>query len=123
MVGCELCDNDEWTVPLLTNPEVLRVLNNSHSGRQLYRFGPHIAWTAEDEDGSRYLALFNTHVIPARIETSFSKLGLSGMQKVRDVWKREDQGEAEGSIVVEVPAHGARLLTCVIHRDSFNDKP
>jgi hypothetical protein len=110
MVGCELRDNDEWTLRLLTNPEVLRVLNNSHSGRQLYRFGPHIAWTAADEDGSRYLAVFNTHVVPARIETSFSKLGLSGKQKVRDVWKREDLGEVEVSIVVEVPAHGARLL-------------
>jgi hypothetical protein len=110
MVGCELRDNDQWTLSLLTNPEVLRVLKHSHSGRQLYRFGPHITWTAQDEDGSHYLAVFNTGVTAVSMETSFAKLGLTGQQKVRDVWQQADLGEFENTLTVQVPPHGARLV-------------
>jgi hypothetical protein len=110
MLGCELRDNDDWTLGLLTNPEVLRLLNHSHSGRQLYRFGPHIAWTAQDEDGRQYLAVFNTGVTTVSIETPLAKLGLTGPQAVRDVWQQADLGEFENSIAVQVPPHGARLV-------------
>jgi alpha-galactosidase len=110
MVGAELRDNDEWTLSLLTTQEVLRILNHSHSNRQLYRYGPHIAWTAVDEDGSTYLAVFNTGTREAPIETGLWKLGLNGKVNVRDLWVHEDVGELARSIVALVPPHGARLF-------------
>jgi hypothetical protein len=110
MIGAELRDNDEWTLALLTNPEVLRVLNYSHSGRQLYRSDAHIAWTATDEDGSRYLALFNTAVSAATITASVNSLGLAGMQQVRDLWQRQDLDVVAERISLDVAPHGARLL-------------
>ncbi len=110
MVGCELRDNDVWTLNLLTNPDVLRILNHSHSNRQLYRYGLHISWTAEDEDGSTYLAVFNTGSTAVRIETPFKKLGLYGQVNVHDLWSREALGNYEQSCVALVPPHGARLL-------------
>jgi hypothetical protein len=63
-----------------------------------------------DEDGGMYLAVFNTGLEEASIETSFSKLGLTGTYILRDVWKRENIGQEARSIVLLVPAHGARLL-------------
>jgi alpha-galactosidase len=110
MFGGELRDNDEWTLSLLTNPEVLRVLNHTHSNKPLFRNGNSIVWTAEDEDGGMYLAVFNTGLEEASIETSFSKLGLTGTYILRDVWKRENIGQEARSIVLLVPDHGARLL-------------
>jgi alpha-galactosidase len=113
MMGGEMRDNDEWTLSLLTNIEVLRILNHSHSGRQLFRSGPwgiDIAWTAVDEDGSRYLALFNLGSLENSLEVGLEQLGLAGTYQVRDLWQREDLGAVDRSLVMKVPGHGARLV-------------
>ena len=110
MVGGELRDNDEWTLSLLTNRDVLRLLNHSHANRQLYRYGPHIGWTAEDDDRGLYLAVFNTATTPVRIETPFRKLGLQGKVHARDLWQQTALDDQEDSIVALVPPHGARLF-------------
>ncbi|MDF2962451.1 MAG: Alpha galactosidase C-terminal beta sandwich domain [Paenibacillus sp.] len=34
-------------------------MNRSYWNRQLFRDGDRVVWTAKDEDGSIYLALFN----------------------------------------------------------------
>lgn len=114
MFGGELRDNDEWTLSLLTNEEVLRVLNHSHSNRQLFRKevegGDHIGWTAIDEDGSCYLALFNTCDTESNVEAGFDQMNLSGTCTVRDLWVHKDLGEVSNSIKMNVPPHGAKLL-------------
>jgi len=110
MVGCELRDNDEWTLSLLTNAEVLRVLNHSHSSREVYRNRDMIAWTAVDEDGSRYLAVFNTGGTSNRFEIPLAKVGLTGQAKVRDLWSHMELGAVKRSILVQVAPHGASLL-------------
>ncbi len=116
MFGGELRDNDDWTLSLLTNPEVLRVLTHSCSGAQLSRtgiYGDHIVWTSADEDGSRYLALFNCGTLPATLEVQLGRMGLSGRHKVRDLWKHEDLFVTDRAVALEVPSHGARLVRLV----------
>lgn len=110
MLGSELRDNDEWTLSLITNPEVLRIVTHSNSNRQLYRWDLYISWTAIDEDGSVYLALFNTGYQQSRLETQLTKIDLSGNYLIRDLWKREDLGYTETSVIADVPSHGARLF-------------
>lgn len=110
MVGCELRDSDDWTLSLLTNPEVLRVLNHSHSARQLYRRGPSIAWLSGDEDGSFYLALFNTGNIAVETEVGPKEIGLPGRFMLRDLWAPQDMGMVGGPVPVKVASHGARLF-------------
>lgn len=78
MVGCDLRDNDEWTLSLLTNTEVLRVLKNYLEGKQLYRRDNKIVWTARDEDGSYYIALFNTGEDVDVIDVSLKDINLGG---------------------------------------------
>lgn len=111
MLGCELSDLDSWTLSLLTNKEVLSVLNSSHSGHQLYRCGNSIAWTADDENGSHYLALFNTSAVSCSIETQLCKMGLTNGEFIaRDLWLKKDLMKIKESISLTVPAHGARLI-------------
>ncbi len=113
MIGCELRDNDDWTLSLITNEEVLRVLNHSHSARQLFHngyFNTHVGWTAQDEDGSSYLALFNLGTVSDNIEAHLNQMELSGTYKIRDLWAHNDMGTTNCSIAVTVPAHGARFL-------------
>jgi hypothetical protein len=112
MVGGELRDSDEWTLSLLSNPEVLRV-QKSRAARQLSRDGwynRHIAWAADDEDGATYLALFNAGMIESRMEVPLEKAGLDGAFLARDLWRRADIGVVTRAIAVSVPSHGAALF-------------
>ncbi len=60
MFGGDLPGNDEFTLSLITNKDVLNVNQNSINGKQLFRENDLIAWTADDpKTGDKYLALFN----------------------------------------------------------------
>jgi hypothetical protein len=60
MFGGDLPSNDEYTLSLITNKDVLDVNQQSINGKQLFRFDDLIAWTADDpKTGDKYLALFN----------------------------------------------------------------
>lgn len=110
MLGCELRDLDDWTLSLITNREVLRLLGHSHANRQLFRRDPQIAWTAADEDGSHYLAVFNTGPTKTEVLVELNQMGLFGPHNVRDLWSHEELGTAVKAVSLPVPPHGARLL-------------
>jgi len=110
MVGCELRDNNEWTLSLLTNAEVLRVLNHSSEGKQLYRRDNKIVWTAKDEDGSHYVALFNIGDEKDTVEVSLEDMNLEGLYVSRDLWKHEDLQKISSKLQLKVPSHGVRLI-------------
>ena len=110
MVGCELRDNDEWTLSLLTNTEVLRVLNHSSEGKQLYRRDNKIVWTAKDEDGSYYIALFNTGEEADNVEVLLKDINIEGTYICRDLWKHEELEKVSDRLELEVVSHGARLI-------------
>lgn len=60
MFGGDLPSNDEFTLSLITNKEVINVNQHSTNGRQLFREKDLIAWIADDpETGDKFLALFN----------------------------------------------------------------
>jgi hypothetical protein len=60
MFGGDLPNNDEFTLSLITNNDVLNVNQNSINGKQLFRENDLIAWTADDpKTGDKFLALFN----------------------------------------------------------------
>jgi alpha-galactosidase len=59
MFGGNLPDNDRFTLDLLTNKEVLTVLQRSKNNRLLFDDGEKVAWIADDAGSSdRYVALF-----------------------------------------------------------------
>lgn len=112
MFGGNLPDNDDFTLSLLTNSEVLYVNNHSAKNRELFRKDDVIAWTAEDPaNGDLFLALFNTsdNPVPASVSVTFDQLGLSKRHKIRDLWKGKDLGKFSGSFTHELPQHGAGL--------------
>jgi hypothetical protein len=67
ILGGNLPNNDDFTLALLTNDEVLAVNQNSTKNRQLFNTNNTVAWIA-DVPGSKakYLALFNTAPVPRR---------------------------------------------------------
>jgi hypothetical protein len=107
--GGELRNNDEWTLKLITNPEVIRVTTHSRQNKQVYRTDSQAIWTARDEDGSIYVAMFNLSEQKEQVKVSFSELGLveDANYAVRDLWLREDVGTKSEVLQVELAAHGA----------------
>ena len=62
MMGGHMPNNDEYTLSLLTNDEMLYVNQNSTKGRQLFRNDDLVAWVAEDRNSSDlFIALINAN--------------------------------------------------------------
>jgi alpha-galactosidase len=60
MFGGDLPSNDEFTLSLITNKDVLNVNQKSTNCKPLFRKNDLIAWTADDpKTGDKFLALFN----------------------------------------------------------------
>jgi len=107
MLGAELRDNDDWTLSILTNPEILRLLKHSCGAKQIQRTEDTVIWASDDEDGSKYVAFFNTAFVKTEPEVSFINLGIKGTYNAIDLWKHEDRGQFTGRIGAKVNIHGA----------------
>jgi len=112
MFGGNLPDNDEFTLSLLNNKEVLAIENNSTENKELFRTADAIAWIAKDpKTGDTYLALFNPTDKPgaSKISVQLSQLGITGNSKVRDLWSKKSIGEFQGEFSADLNSHGAGL--------------
>ena len=110
MLGCDLRHLDDWTLGLVTNARVLRVLKDSFGARPLFRTEKEAAWLAQRRDnGEVYLALFNLDGEEREISVSADTLGLPGPLRFRELWSGE-QGEHPRHIGALIPAHGAKLF-------------
>lgn len=109
IMGGEMRENDEWTLSLLTNGEVLSLLKQSYGAEQISRSADHAVWSSYGRDGERYAALFNLSENPQKIRVSLQELGIAHAVRIRDLWKRADLGIAEGEISAVIPRHGAVL--------------
>jgi alpha-galactosidase len=116
ILGGNLPMNDDFTLSLLTNDEVIAVNQNSVNNHQLFNTNNQAAWIAEvPGSNDKYLAMFNMSPPPPppksiRISVQLADLGLAGSAKVRDLWKHTDLGAVTGTISEEVNSHGAVLL-------------
>ncbi|WP_284640066.1 glycoside hydrolase family 27 protein [Paenibacillus silviterrae] len=108
--GGELRSNDEWTLSLITNEEVLAVHQRSSGNRLLYRDGERIVWTASDGVGSTYAALFNLGEDLTSVSISLDQLGLTSPMQARSLWERKELGLVTDSFTAELPPHGSLLL-------------
>lgn len=116
MFGGELRDNDDWTLSILTNEEVLDMHRNSHGARQVYREADKVVWTANGEDGDLYVALFNIGEDETKVSVALDQLELPSTKEVqlRDLWKREHLGVVRGEISYDLAPHSSILLKITV---------
>jgi alpha-galactosidase len=142
IMGGNLPKNDDFTLALLTNDEVLAVNQNSENNRQFFNTNSTVAWIA-DVPGSKdkYVALFNALPAPASgrrggpgtnastnapavdpaatqprsVSVSLADLGFSGSAKVRDLWAHKDLGSFTGAFAADISPHGAGLYRVQPH--------
>ena len=117
MFGGDLPGNDDFTLSLLTNDEVLQVHRASQNNRQLFQKGDHIAWIAKSTaSDDQYLALFNIGDESSVVEVDLSLLGNNVSYNARDLWSKTDVGSVQGKWSQQIAPHAAafyRLRTLV----------
>lgn len=107
--GGELRDNDDWTLSLLTNREVLRMHKESYGAKEALRKDDLIIWTAEDAEGSSYAAIFNIGENPLQLDLAMEQIGLAAVTKGTELWSGAPAELAANSLRAIVPPHGVRL--------------
>jgi len=112
MFGGDLPTNDEFTLSLLTNDEVLAVNQNSTNNKQLKDDNGLIVWTADvpgTED--KYVAFFNINDnVTSDISVTPAELGINGNYSAKDLWSKEDKGTVIDKFTVSVDPHASVLI-------------
>ncbi len=103
---------DDFTFNLLANDEVIEVDQDplGKPGRRLAKEGGLEVWARELEDGSLAVGLFNRGETEARVTARWADLGLSGRQRVRDLWRQKDIGVFADQFSATVGRHGVTLV-------------
>lgn len=115
LIGCDLEKLDDFTLNLLTNDEVIAI-NQDALGKQatpLHTVGDVRIYVKALEDGGRAVGFCNFGRKAATLDyREFRKLGLTGRQRVRDLWRQKDLATldtASRSLPLTIPAHGVVL--------------
>jgi alpha-galactosidase len=112
LIGADMSQIDDFTVNLLGNPEVLAV-NQDPLGQAAGRLegdGRTDVWARKLSDGTTAVGLFNRTPIATTVSATFTELGLTGSQPVRDLWLHQDLPRASDAVSATVPRHGAVFL-------------
>jgi alpha-galactosidase len=114
IAGNDLRSMSPETLAILANPEVLAV-DQDIAGLQGTLVtdprNPLQAWSRRlHGPGDRAVVPLNRSKTTRSVEVSWPQIGLRGPARARDLWRREDLGVFEGSLSLEAPGHGARML-------------
>ncbi len=111
MFGGDLPSNDEFTLSLVTNDEVLAVDQKGKHGRAFAEGGPSVVWTADAVDSdAKYIAVFNVgDKGTADIRVDWRSLKLPDACVLRDLWERKDIGTIQGGHTFHIEPHGSGL--------------
>lgn len=108
MFGGNLPDNDSFTLSLLTNKNVLHVLNNSKNNRELFNKNNQVAWIADDSKTSdKFLAVFNIadgETKEANINIPLKEVGIT-RAKITDLWTGKTIGTFSNTFAPEIKPH------------------
>jgi alpha-galactosidase len=129
LIGCPIEQLDPFTLNLLTNDEVIAINQDplGKSARLVSDENGVQIWVKPLEDGSFAVGLFNVadygktpesyfrwgDEMPKTFTFDFSKIGLKGNFKLRDVWRQKDLGNFKDVFKTEIRHHGVVLLQMI----------
>ena len=107
--GGELCLTDNYTLSLVTNPEVINVNQNSEKPLFVYNKGGIAVWQTKIENCTA-VAVFNLSDEEKHYKLSFSDLGIENVRAVRDLWARKDIPKCENDVAVSLKPHSSAFF-------------
>ena len=116
MIGAELTKLDDWTLSILTNQNVLKLLSNDYVGKQVARDKEHAVWSCYNEKtGEKYIALFNFKEEERQLSISVEEIeqfyGLDSKEAAAfELWSEETAQLLDGNLIVNVASHDAKIF-------------
>ena len=109
MFGGNLPDNDDFTLSLMTNDEMLAVDQKASSSKQLFSNGNQVAWVAEmPGTKAKYVAVFNVgDAGDEQVRINWADLGLPAKCEVRDLWAHKETGTVDSGETFAVKPHAS----------------
>lgn len=107
--GGELRLTDNYTLSLVTNPEVINVNQNSEKPLFVYNKGGIAVWQTKIENCTA-VAVFNLSDEEKHYKLSFSDLGIENVRAVRDLWARKDIPKFENDVAVSLKPHSSEFF-------------
>jgi alpha-galactosidase len=103
---------DDFTLSLLTNDEIIEVDQDpmGKPGYRAFKDGDFEVWIRPMDDGSNAVGLFNRGEKPGKVTASWTDLNISGMQRVRDLWRQKDIGRFDTKFSTSVGRHGVVMV-------------
>lgn len=107
--GGELRLTDNYTLSLVTSPEVINVNQNSEKPLFLYNKGGIAVWQTKIENCTA-VAVFNLSDEEKHYKLSFLDLGIENVRAVRDLWARKDIQKCENDVAVSLKPHSSEFF-------------
>lgn len=107
--GGELRLTDNYTLSLVTNPEVINVNQNSEKPLLVYNKGGIAVWQTKIENCTA-VAVFNLSDEEKHYKLSFSDLGIENVRAVRDLWARKDIPKCENDVTVSLKPYSSEFF-------------
>ena len=113
IAGGDLPKNDDFSLRLLTNADILEIEKTTHCAHQLYRTEDEIAWLAPRRDGQGvYVAVFNISEKARMVELQLEQYNLENYTCAKELWSGK-QSRLNGIIKTKLPKHGAAVYKLV----------
>src|SRR5699024_3429186 len=108
----EMRDNDEFTLSLLTNEEVLKMHQEGSGARQVYRYQDRVVWQSSGPNQEIYLALFNIADVAQTVSVALEDIGIKSDQikSLTDLWQKQVMPMVNQSIKSHLRPHACQLL-------------
>lgn len=113
MLGAELPKLDEWTLNLLTNKNILRLLSKTEQATQIMRNKEQAIWLTKDaEESAYYLAIFNLSDTERTISITSDELTMLTLKdkKIVELWTEETFKSESEMLSVKIEVHGAKIF-------------
>lgn len=114
MFGGDLPSNDEWTLSLLNNDEVLEINQHGRNPRMVFLDCTQnaAAWVSELPGTDTWaLGLFSFNGSEIRdVTVDFHEADLPAALNIRDVWNHADMGRFDGTFSTKLDPHEGRLF-------------
>lgn len=107
--GGELRLTDDYTLSLVTNPEVINVNQNSEKPLLVYNRGGIAVWQTKIENCTA-VAVFNLSDEEKHYKLSFLNFGIENVRAVRDLWARKDIPKCENDVAVSLKPHSSEFF-------------
>ncbi len=99
---------DDFSLSLLCNTEVIDVDQDAlgKQARIVRKSNDEFVLAKKMADGLTALGLFNLSEGQRDVSVTWADLGVTGAQRVRDVWRQKDIGTSTGNYSVSIARHG-----------------